>query len=78
MAVSTRMDVAKLLCVPEGALDLVTLSEETCATKECNSWAIQYRETTVPVPSMARHGSHERPMEIKTFWPIISVVDIYF
>eukprot|EP00978_Attheya_sp_CCMP212_P024157 scaffold75504_cov56-Attheya_sp.AAC.2 len=43
MAVSTQLDVAKLLCgtVPEGALDLVTLSEETCTIKECNNLAIQ-------------------------------------
>eukprot|EP00978_Attheya_sp_CCMP212_P021547 scaffold63058_cov69-Attheya_sp.AAC.1 len=37
----SRADVASLLCVPEGALDLVTLSNEICMAKGCNAMAVK-------------------------------------
>jgi hypothetical protein len=42
----TRLDVTKLLCVPDGVLDLVTLTEVVCPVEGCSNLGIQgnYRE----------------------------------
>eukprot|EP00978_Attheya_sp_CCMP212_P047789 scaffold430535_cov106-Attheya_sp.AAC.1 len=37
----SRADVASLLCVPEGALALIILSDEICTAKGCNAVAVK-------------------------------------